>query len=251
MSGLKLHGVSFSYGDKPALNDVSWSVPPGSLTGLLGPNGAGKTTLVTLIAGLLQPAAGTVQVAGYCMRTEAVKARSRLGLVFQSISLDRFMRVDENLRFAAGLQGLDTQQATRQIDRLLQILPLAALMQRSVHTLSGGQQRLVDIARALVHAPAVLVLDEPTHGLDVVARQQVWTVLESLRSAPDGPAVLVSTHLMDEAAGCDEVGFLKAGSLLWTGTPAQALEQLPVRSDPQPRAPARSLADWFVWRAGQ
>lgn len=250
MSGLVLGRVSFAYGETPVLQDVSLSVEPGELHGLLGPNGAGKTTLVTLIAGLLAPGSGAVSVDGHSLAQAPLKARAALGLVFQSISLDRFMTVQENLLFAAGLQGLDAGLAGNRIAALSEQLPIGGFMQRKVVALSGGQQRLVDIARALIHAPRVLVLDEPTHGLDVIARQQVWSVLGELRRGDRAPAILVSTHLMDEAAGCDRVSFLKRGELLWSGTPAEALEQVPEQTGTVTTVASRSLADWFVWRAG-
>lgn len=252
MNGLAVQGVSFAYGAQPTLSSVSLQIAPGELLGLLGPNGAGKTTLVTLIAGLLQPAAGRMSVQGHDLATAPLLARSQLGLVFQSISLDRLMTVAENLRFAAGLQGLPAQRIAQRMAALSEQLSLTPYLQRTVLTLSGGQQRLVDIARAMMHEPAVLVLDEPTHGLDVMARQQVWTVLDRLRHASGGPAVLVTTHLMDEAAACDRVSFLRKGELLWTGTPAEALAQLPPKPPAEaPHVPVRSLTEWFVWRAGQ
>lgn len=247
---LRVDSLHFSYGDKPVLHGIDLTLRAGELLGLLGPNGAGKTTLMTLMAGLMTPASGRVCIGPHDLAAAPLLARSRLGLVFQSISLDRFMTVSENLLFAGGLQGLSVQAVRQRMVQLCIHLPLESLLNRKVLTLSGGQQRLVDIARALIHAPGVLLLDEPTHGLDVMARQQVWQILNALRQAPGGPSVLVSTHLMDEASACDRVCFMKQGRLLWSGTPQEALAQLPPRDAPL-SVPAQSLADWFVWSMGQ
>ncbi len=234
----------------PVLDGVSLALKAGELFGLLGPNGAGKTTFISLLAGMLKPAQGRICVAGHDLSTHVLAARAQTGLVFQSISLDRFMTVEENLRFAAGLQGMTADIIEERLLELARLLRLQDLLKRKVFTLSGGQQRLVDIARALMHSPLLLVLDEPTHGLDVLARQQVWSTLDGLRRLDNAVAILVSTHLMDEAADCDRVSFLQRGQLMWTGTPQEALMQLPPQTQ-APVLPARSLAQWFVWRAGQ
>lgn len=242
---LHARNLQFSWGNRLALNKVSLDLEAGEMFGLLGPNGAGKTTLISLIAGLIAPDEGELSVLGYSTRRAADLARKNLGFVFQSVSLDRFMTVEENLMFAAGLQGLNKAQAKTNLAHLFTIFPIQAWMYRTVGSLSGGQKRLVDIARAMVHQPGVLILDEPTTALDVPSKNTVWETLKTLQ-AVDGLTIFVATHLMDEASSCDRVGFLNKGELNWLGTPAQALDELPDQSVTSVRT--ATLADWFVWK---
>lgn len=242
---LHARNLQFSWGDHLALNKVSLDLEAGEMFGLLGPNGAGKTTLISLIAGLITPDEGELSVLGYSTRRAADLARKNLGFVFQSVSLDRFMTVEENLMFAAGLQGLNKAQAKANLAHLYTIFPIQGWLSRTVGSLSGGQKRLVDIARAMVHQPGVLILDEPTTALDVPSKNTVWETLKTLQ-AVDGLTIFVATHLMDEATSCDRVGFLNKGELNWLGTPAQALDELPDQSVTSVRT--ATLADWFVWK---
>lgn len=244
---IRLHaqGLYFSWGKHPALKKVSLDLQAGEMFGLLGPNGAGKTTLISLIAGLIEPDQGELSVLGYSTRRAAHLARKHLGFVFQSVSLDRFMTVEENLLFAAGLQGLSKAQTQTNLAHLYTTFPIQPLLKRTVGSLSGGQKRLVDIARAMVHQPGILILDEPTTALDVPSKNTVWETLKTLQ-AIDGLTIFVATHLMDEASACDRVGFLHQGELSWLGTPAQALDELPDQSVTSVRT--ATLADWFVWK---
>jgi ABC-type multidrug transport system ATPase subunit len=230
---------------RPALSEVSLDIQAGEMFGLLGPNGAGKTTLISLIAGLIQPDSGELAVMGYNTRRHANEARSQLGFVFQSVSLDRFMTVEDNLHFAAGLQGLNKAQTRAQLARLHAVFPIEPWLKKPVGSLSGGQKRLVDIARALIHQPQVLILDEPTTALDVPSKNKVWETLKALQNR-EQITILVATHLMDEASGCDRVGFLNQGQLTWVGTPHQALDELPDQRVSTVRT--TTLADWFVWK---
>nr|WP_306173634.1 ABC transporter ATP-binding protein [Limnobacter humi] len=245
---LACHNLHFSWGPKATLEAVEFNLPPGSLVGLLGPNGAGKTTLISLIAGLIQPANGHVHLQGQDVRILGPKARSQLGFVFQSVSLDRFMRVRDNLHFAAGLQGLSRHASEQRLEALTTVFPIADLLNRTVAGLSGGQQRLVDIARALMHNPAVLILDEPTNALDVPSSQAVWNTLKALQF-DSGLTILVATHRMDEAGSCDQVVFLNQGRVHWQGTPQEALDQMPNPELTSTRAV--NLTDWFLWTLDQ
>lgn len=246
-STIRLHAqnLQFSWGERLALNNVSLDLQAGEMFGLLGPNGAGKTTLISLIAGLIAPDKGELSVLGYSTRRAADLARRNLGFVFQSVSLDRFMTVEENLLFAAGLQGLNKAQARANMNHLYTVFPIQVFLKRTVGSLSGGQKRLVDIARAMIHQPGVLILDEPTTALDVPSKNLVWSTLKTLQ-AIHGLTIFVATHLMDEANACDRVGFLNNGELNWLGTPAQALDELPDQSVTSVRT--ATLADWFVWK---
>lgn len=242
---LQAQGVHFSWVKQLALNNVSLTLHAGEMFGLLGPNGAGKTTLISLIAGLIKPDLGELSVLGHNTRGAPELARKNLGFVFQSVSLDRFMTVEQNLIFAAGLQGLNKEQTRSNLDHLFTVFPIEGWLKRTVGSLSGGQKRLVDIARALVHRPGVLILDEPTTALDVPSKNTVWHTLKTLQHI-DGLTIFVATHLMDEASSCDRVGFLNQGELSWLGTPAQALDELPDQSVTSVRT--ATLADWFVWK---
>ena len=248
LAPLHAQRLCFAWGEnasKPALSDVSLDVQAGEMFGLLGPNGAGKTTLISLIAGLIQPDAGELAVMGYSTRRHASEARSQLGFVFQSVSLDRFMTVKDNLHFAAGLQGLSNTQTEAHLARLYSVFPIEPWLKKPVGSLSGGQKRLVDIARALIHQPKVLILDEPTTALDVPSKNKVWETLKTLQER-EHITILVATHLMDEASGCDRVGFLNQGQLNWVGTPHEALDELPDQRVSTVRT--TTLADWFVWK---
>lgn len=248
LAPLHAQRLCFAWGDrtsKPALSEVSLDIQAGEMFGLLGPNGAGKTTLISLIAGLIQPNSGELAVMGYSTRRHASAARSQLGFVFQSVSLDRFMTVEDNLHFAAGLQGLSKAQIRDQLARLYTVFPIETWLKKPVGSLSGGQKRLVDIARALIHQPKVLILDEPTTALDVPSKNKVWETLKTLQER-EHITILVATHLMDEASGCDRVGFLNQGQLNWVGTPHEALDELPDQRVSTVRT--TTLADWFVWK---
>lgn len=242
---LQASHIGFSWAKKPVLRNIHFELHAGEMFGLLGPNGAGKTTLISLIAGLIAPAHGELTVLGNNTRSAADKARKNLGFVFQSVSLDRFMTVEQNLLFAAGLQGLSRAETLSRLNHLYTVFPIKDWLGKPAGSLSGGQKRLVDIARAMIHKPRILILDEPTSALDVPSKNKVWDTLKNLQQQ-EGLTILVATHLMDEASTCDRVGFLNQGELGWIGTPAQALDELPDQSVTSTRNV--TLADWFVWK---
>lgn len=242
---IELSNVSFQWADKSTLNDVSLRLEQGTMVGLLGSNGAGKTTLISLIAGLIAPKAGAVAIGDTSVRMNQAGTRRQLGFVFQSVSLDRFLTVKHNLEYAAGLQGLNAKHTADRIAELCELFPIETLLKRPAGALSGGQRRMVDIARAMVHNPAVLILDEPTTALDPHAKQQVWAQLVKLK-VNMGKSILVATHLMDEAADCDEIALLTEGKVTWQGTPEEALNQLPDQSLTTTRK--ANLTDWFIWK---
>jgi ABC-2 type transport system ATP-binding protein len=218
MPAVLVDEVTHRYGAREALRDVSFQVPAGAIFGLLGPNGGGKTTLFRIAATLLAPGAGTVRVFGADVRRQAAEVRRRLGVVFQAPALDGRLTVEENLRHHGHLYGL---RGRRLAERLGTALDRVALGERAgdlVLTLSGGLQRRAELAKALLHGPALLLLDEPSTGLDPGARRDLWKHLADLR-ADAGTTVLLTTHLMDEAARCDHVGILDAGRLVAQGPP--------------------------------
>ena len=216
---LLIRDLAHAYGETAALRGVSFAVAPGERVGLLGANGSGKTTLMRAVSTLLVPDAGTVEVGGADARRDPAGVRRRIGVVFQSPALDDALTVRESLDLQAALVGLGRGEARGRIDDLLGRLDLADRAGHRVGTLSGGLARRADLARGLLHRPALVLLDEPTGGLDPLARTALWDTLDGLRR-DDASAQLVATHLMDEAERCDRVAILDGGRLVALGTPA-------------------------------
>jgi len=216
LAALNVEGVSFAYSGTQALIDVSLRVDAGRLAVLLGPNGAGKTTLFSLLSGLFAPGSGQVDVLGADLVTQSRQALGSLGVVFQTPTLDNDLNVRQNLTYFADLHGLTRLDATRRIAEVLETHALAELATRRVSTLSGGQRRRVELARSLIHQPALLLMDEATVGLDIDSRQDfvkhVRQLVESL-----GVAVLWATHLEDEVLASDMVHILDQGRILASG----------------------------------
>jgi ABC-2 type transport system ATP-binding protein len=212
MGGLAVSGVSFSYGDRLALDDVSFDVGAGQFCALLGPNGAGKSTLFSLLTRLLVSRRGRTSVAGFDLAERPRAALARMGVVFQQPTLDLDVSVRRNLRYFAGLQGMSGRAAEAAIDAALGRLGMAERAGETVRALNGGHRRRMEIARALIHAPEVLLLDEPTVGLDAASRRAITDHVHDL--AASGLAVLWATHLVDEIRGSDRVVVLHRGRVL-------------------------------------
>jgi ABC-2 type transport system ATP-binding protein len=212
-------GLGRDYGDVRALDAVDAVIDRGARVGLLGPNGAGKTTAMLLLATLLRPSRGTARVFGHDVARDRAAIRRRLGLIFQEASVDGLLTVRENLQFAAGLMGLGGGVARRAVDETLARTGLTAQASRPVRQLSGGFRRLTDIARATVHSPDLLLLDEPTTGLDPEHRERVWALIDAERR-DRGITVVFSTHYLGEAESCDRVLMLAHGRLVAADTPA-------------------------------
>jgi len=213
-----VNGLSFRYGDRLALDGVSLSVARGSMFALLGPNGSGKTTFFRILATLLQPQDGTALIDGFDVVRDCAAVRRRIGIVFQSPSLDIHLSVEENLRHSGHLYGLRGSELHERIDAALQAVTLSDRRDERVKALSGGMRRRAEIARVLLHRPQVLILDEPSTGLDPAARADLWRHLVRVRADSDA-TILVTTHLMDEAERCDRVAIFDRGKLVITGTP--------------------------------
>ncbi|HEX8299130.1 MAG TPA: ABC transporter ATP-binding protein [Rubricoccaceae bacterium] len=240
---LEVRGVSHTYRgtEVPALEGVTLDVAPGERVALLGPNGSGKTTLFRAISGLLRPDAGTVAVAGHAAGT--ADARKRLGVVFQTVALDGVLTVAENLRVHAALMGVSRSEVSGRVADALRAVGLTDRAQTRVSTLSGGLARRADLARVLLHRPALLLLDEPTTGLDPTARRELWDALDALRD--NGTAQLVATHLLDEAESCNRVVVLDGGRVVADGTPealTAALGEDALWLDPADDAPGATDA---------
>lgn len=218
LPALAVDGVSFSYGDRQALNDVSFAVAPGEIFGLLGPNGGGKTTLFRILSTTLPVQQGRAKLLGHDVASQPDAVRKRIGVTFQSPSLDPKLTVGENLMYQGHLYGLKGATLRQRSADLLQRLGLCDRTKDIAETLSGGLKRRVEIAKSLLHEPRVLLLDEPSTGLDPGARHDLWRYLTTLRQEA-GVTVMVTTHLMEEAERCDRLGILNQGQLVAIGTP--------------------------------
>jgi ABC-2 type transport system ATP-binding protein len=216
IAALAVRNVSHTYGSRQALQDVSLTVAPSRFTALLGLNGAGKTTLFSLITRLYDTRHGSIDVLGHRVSREPGRALRLLGVVFQSRTLDLDISVMDNLLYHAALHGIGRREARKRALAALQEIELADRASEAVRRLSGGQMRRVEIARALLHRPRVLVLDEPTVGLDVASRSAILRHVRSLVSER-GVAVLWATHLLDEVAATDAVVVLHRGRVLAAG----------------------------------
>ena len=215
---VEVSGCSYSYGSSRALDDVSFQVPHGSIFGLLGPNGSGKTTLFRILSTLLAPAGGFAKLFGIDVATEPIQARKHVGIVFQSQSLDRRLTVEENLAHQGHMHGLWGAALSSRIGELLEKVGLGDRRKDRVDKLSGGLRRRADLAKGLLHGPRLLLLDEPSTGVDPGARLSFWRHLEELRGS-EGVTVLLTTHLLEEADACDRLAILDRGRLIRQGSP--------------------------------
>ena len=203
-----------------AVNELSFSVEPGEIYGLLGPNGAGKTTTLRMILGLLQPTSGQASIAGFGSSQSPDEVKRRVGLVSASAGLYQGLSVDEMLLFFADLYAVPQKEAKTELTRLSRLLGLDEFRQQRCATLSTGQRQRVNLARALIHRPPVMLLDEPTLGLDVLASQVVTEYIDHLRD--EGKAVILTTHHLDDAERhCTRFGLLHRGRLVSEGTLAE------------------------------
>jgi len=206
------------FGSNTVLPGLDLDIAPGELFALLGPNGSGKTTLFRILATLLRPDSGSARICGFDAMSEPAAVRGKIGVVFQSPSLDKKLTVRENLRYGGALYGLHGSPLSTRIDELSHALHIREKLHSLVETLSGGQQRRVEIAKCLLARPDLLLLDEPSTGLDPTARMDLWALVAGLRNT-SGMTVVFTTHLMDEAARADRVGILCDGQLVATAPP--------------------------------
>ena len=222
---IRIEHLSHRYDQRQALDDVSFDVRAAEIFGLLGPNGSGKTTLFRILSTLMLPAAGRALIMGHDAAREPNLVRREIGVVFQAASVDAKLTAAENLRHQGHLYGLSGQALTRRIAEMLGRVGLADRANDRVETLSGGQQRRVELAKGLLHHPSVLLLDEPSTGLDPGARRDLWLYLKMLRDE-ERVTVVVTTHLMEEAEHCDRLAILNEGKLVALGTPAELKHEI-------------------------
>ncbi|MEK7710482.1 MAG: ATP-binding cassette domain-containing protein [Planctomycetota bacterium] len=217
---VELDSLNHRYGDRLALNDVSLTVRPGCIFALLGPNGGGKTTLFKILATLMTPTSGSARIDGADVVSQQRAVRERIGVVFQKPSLDVYLTVAENMRHQGNFYGQSGEKLRLRSGELLERFGVADRANDRVKALSGGLQRRVELAKSLLHRPRVLILDEPSTGLDPGARVGLTDYLVELRDK-DGVTSLLTTHLMDEADRCDVVGVIDQGRLVAQGSPAE------------------------------
>jgi ABC-2 type transport system ATP-binding protein len=214
-------GISRRYGDMAAVDDVSFSVKKGEFFAILGPNGAGKSTLVHMLTTILPPTTGTGTVMGDDIVKKPGAVRWKLGMVFQDPAVDERLTAIENLEIHAVLYGIPRHQRKQLIEDAIQWAQLTDARKRRVATFSGGMKRRLELARALMHDPSVLFLDEPTIGLDPQGRRNLWDRIDGLRQ--QGMTVFMNTHNLPEAQACDRVGILDRGKLIEIGSPAELI----------------------------
>ena len=222
---LEVQNLSYQYGSRKALNGLSFSVNKGEIFGFLGPNGGGKTTTFKILSTLFSTQPGQVKLFGLDLAKDKIAIRRKMGIVFQLPALDKKLKVSENLKHQGHLYGLHGAELNRRIDRDLERLSLKDRANDKVESLSGGLQRRVELAKALLNDPELMILDEPSTGLDPAARKDFWGHLEKLRQT-QGMTVLVTTHYLEEADRCDRLLILDKGEKVALGKPEELKAQI-------------------------
>lgn len=217
---IEIENLSKRFKDVKAVSDLSFSVKKGELFAFLGVNGAGKSTTISIICNQLKKDSGKIVIDGVDIDKNSESINSKLGVVFQASVLDGFLNVYDNLKNRAALYGIYGKEFEKRLDELSDILNFKDLLKRSVKKLSGGQRRKIDIARALFHHPKILILDEPTTGLDPQTRKNIWNVINKLRKE-EQITVLLTTHYMEEAADADYVVIIDSGKKVASDTPLE------------------------------
>lgn len=220
MGVIEIKNLTKSFGDVKAVDDISFSVGKGEFFAFLGINGAGKSTTISIICGRLARDGGEVKVDGMNIDDNSADVKAKLGVVFQSSVLDAPLSVKDNLKCRASLYGITGESWKKRLKEITELFDLKEILNRPVKKLSGGQRRRVDIARAIIHEPSILILDEPTTGLDPQTRKSVWEIIHKLRVEKE-MTVFLTTHYMEEAADADRVVIIDRGKLLANATPLE------------------------------
>ena len=225
VSAIAVDGLGRDYGRVRAVDAIDLDVRPGEFFGFLGPNGAGKTTTIRMLTTLLQPSRGTARIAGIDVQEDALAVRRKIGVVFQETTLDLDLTADENLRFCTRLYGLSRRESKVRIDEALRLFGLEDRRRARVRSFSGGMRRALDLARGILHRPAILFLDEPTLGLDPGQRRRIWAFLQTL-CVEHGTTLFLTTHYLEEADPCDRVAIVDHGRIVALGEPVDLKRSL-------------------------
>ncbi|HZO82440.1 MAG TPA: ATP-binding cassette domain-containing protein [Candidatus Binataceae bacterium] len=251
-AAIKASGLDFSYGEREALRAVGFTIARGEIFGFLGPNGGGKSTLFRLLSTLVPMQSGNAHILGYDLRSAAQPLRRKLGVVFQSPSLDGKLTVAENLAHHGHLYGIRGARLRERTRAMLEHLGIEARARDLVETLSGGLRRRVELAKSLLHEPELLLLDEPSTGLDPAARREFFNLLAQLRES-DGVTIVLTTHYIEEAERCDRIGILDQGRLVAQAPPGELKQKVGgdviIISTPVPDALQQALARELKLRA--
>lgn len=215
---IEIENLEKSFKEVKAVDNISFKVKEGELFSFLGVNGAGKSTTINIISGILNKDNGKISVCGYDIDSQADKIKRNIGIVFQNSVLDKKLTVLDNLKYRAALYGITGSAFKSALEETVEMFDLKEILKRPLHKLSGGQKRRIDIARALIHKPRLLILDEPTTGLDPKTRINVWNIVEKLRKE-HGLTVFLTTHYMEEASDSDYVVIIDSGKIVAEGTP--------------------------------
>lgn len=224
MNAIELKGLTKRFGAFTAVNDLTFSISQGAIFGFLGPNGSGKSTCIRMLCGLLQPTSGTAYVNGLDITRESEAVKRTIGYMNQGFSLYRDLTVDENLEFYGGIYGLHGENLRRRKQYVIDLVGLGSYLDRRSGQLSGGWKQRLALAAAIIHEPDLIFLDEPTAGIDPVARRDLWDLLFQLAAA--GKTLFVTTHYMDEAERCNDIAYIYLSQLMVKGSPNQ-LKSLP------------------------
>ncbi|MFM1653220.1 ABC transporter ATP-binding protein [Brevibacillus sp. B_LB10_24] len=221
---IQCQNLTKKFHNRIAVNDLTLSIKKGSIYGFLGPNGSGKSTTIRMLCGLLVPTSGSGTVLGFDVTKESESIKQRIGYMSQKFSLYEDLTVAENLQFYAGVYGITGRELKQRQAGLIEMAGLTGREKQLAGSLSGGWKQRLALSCALLHRPELLILDEPTAGVDPVSRRIFWDVIHEL--ARDGITILVTTHYMDEAETCDEIGFIFFGNLLTHGTPSALIAEM-------------------------
>lgn len=240
---LAVESLTHRYKERIALDNFHLHLNRREVLGLVGPNGSGKSTLLRILSTIVKPQSGKVEICGYDAAKHPAAVRERIGVVFQSSTLDKLLTLEENLRASGSFYGLQGRKLIQRVGEVMELFRITSRAQDRAGTLSGGLHRRAELARAFLHQPQVLLLDEPSTGLDPTAREDFWRALEGLR-AESSTAIILSTHLFDEAEKCDTLCFLAEGRRLAEGSPAEfraSLTRQVLRIRPKDVAAAREV----------
>ena len=224
MKAIEIQELTKTYGTFTAVDHISFSAEKGQLIGFLGVNGAGKSTTINMMSTLLTPTSGSIKICGHDVRTDSRIVREKIGIVYQNNVLDELLTVRENLICHGVIHGTSRKQAEEHLHTLSSLFSLDDLLKKKYRTLSGGQKRRCEIAAALMHTPELLILDEPTTGLDPAARQEVWRMIAQLQEQTE-MTVFLTTHYMEEAAIADKIIILSKGQIIAEGQPHELKER--------------------------